>query len=104
MNQFVEYEGREQWVQMNYLRTGLEYIGKVKADGKTPIGNYHYFHPNGLPSINLQFDNNGKATGTWEFFNEYDQLTKRWYSRKMKMKKSKRFTIHLVNWHWNMFK
>lgn len=77
-DQYVPFEGKEQWVQMNYLKSHLEYIGKTKADKTTPIGNFYYFHSNGTPSMNLSFDNDGKPKGIWEFYNEYDgKLTKK---------------------------
>lgn len=71
-NQYINFEGEQQWVQVSYIKSHMEYLGKTKDDLKTPIGNYHYFHPSGLPSMTIQFDDNGKAVGTWEFYDEFD--------------------------------
>lgn len=70
-NQYMEFEGKKQFVNVEYEPQYFSGYGKVKADG-TPIGTFYYYHPNGSKRMNAYFDDNGKPTGSWEIFNMYN--------------------------------
>ncbi|HLP56297.1 MAG TPA: tetratricopeptide repeat protein [Fluviicola sp.] len=70
--QFMEFEGKEQEVYVEYDPKHFDGYGKVLADGVTPSGNFYYFHPNGSKRLIAHFDETGKPSGTWQFFNMYN--------------------------------
>ncbi|RTL60329.1 MAG: hypothetical protein EKK37_05690 [Sphingobacteriales bacterium] len=43
--------------------------GKYKADGNTPEGTWEFYYPAGNIKTKGSFDENGKRTGTWNFYN-----------------------------------
>jgi antitoxin component YwqK of YwqJK toxin-antitoxin module len=77
-NQYMEFEGKKQFIYVDYDFNNLDAIGKLGGlDGKTPTGNFYYYHPNGLLKMIAHLDDSGKPTGTWEIFNEYDGTIER---------------------------
>lgn len=73
-DQYMEFEGKMQDVYVEYTPSHLDAIGHVKdIKGQSkPIGNFYYYHPNGLLSMIAHFDDNGNAIGTWEIYNDFD--------------------------------
>lgn len=70
-NQFMEFEGEKQWVNVDYRSSHLEGIGR-QNDKKQTIGNYYIYHKNGLLKMRAQFGENEKPIGTWEVYNDFD--------------------------------
>ncbi|MDH4471248.1 MAG: hypothetical protein QE487_01500 [Fluviicola sp.] len=70
--QFMEFEGQEQEVYVEYDSKYFDGYGKVMADGVTPIGNFYYYHPNGSKRLIAHFDKTGKPSDSWQFFNMYN--------------------------------
>jgi uncharacterized protein len=69
--QYMEFEGKMQWVNVDYKPSHLEGIGKLN-DKKENIGNYLGYHNNGLLKMRAHFDDHGKSIGTWEIYNDFD--------------------------------
>ncbi len=75
--QFMEFEGKMQWVNVDYQPSHLAGIGK-QNDKKQVVGNYFIYHKNGLLKMLAQFGENEKQIGTWEVYNDYDgKITRR---------------------------
>lgn len=76
-DQFMEFEGKMQWVNVDYKPSHLEGIGK-QNDKKQVVGNYFIYHQNGLLKMLAQFGEGEKQIGTWEVYNDYDgKITRR---------------------------
>lgn len=70
---YMEFEGKRQKVNLNYSSAnGYSEIGVFAADGKTPIGNFYYYHENGLLKMIAHFDNKGNPIGKWEVWDNFD--------------------------------
>lgn len=63
----------EQRIKSNPIYTfsdgRLEGKGKYKADGETPEGNWEFYYAAGNIKTKGSFDENGKRTGNWSFYN-----------------------------------
>ena len=70
-NQFMEFEGKTQWVNVDYKASHLEGIG-IQNDKKQIIGNYLIYHKNGQLKMRAQFGEDQKEIGTWEVYNDFD--------------------------------
>ncbi len=71
--QYMEFEGKEQFIYANYAAKGLISLGHLGGpDGRTEVGNNYYYHPNGLLKMIAHLDEKGDPIGTWEIFNEFD--------------------------------
>lgn len=72
--QIMQFDGSTQEVYADYNPSYLEAIGHIKMVNKEPIpfGTFNYFHPNGSLKMVAHFTDNGKATGTWEIYNNFD--------------------------------
>ncbi|TSJ40155.1 toxin-antitoxin system YwqK family antitoxin [Fluviicola chungangensis] len=76
-DQFMEFEGKMQWVNVDYQPSHLEGIG-IMNDKKQVVGNYFIYHKNGLLKMRAQFGEDQKQIGTWEIYNDYDgKITRR---------------------------
>lgn len=75
-DQYILFEGKVQFVNVEYDPSYFKGVGIVKEDN-TPIGNFYYYHPNGSKRMNCHFDDAGNPSGTWEIFNMYNGFLER---------------------------
>ena len=75
-SRYMEYEGKMQWVEVDYSGSRMSSIGLSVVDPKTgkksPKGNYYYYHPNGMLRMVAHVDESGKPIGKWQIYNDFD--------------------------------
>ena len=75
---YMEFEGKRQKVNLNYNSAkGYSEIGVLAADGQTPVGNFYYYHENGLLKMIAHFDDKGNPIGKWEVWDNFDGVLER---------------------------
>jgi uncharacterized protein len=68
-NKFLEFEGKKQFVKVEYGSNGIDAMGKVDSEG-SPRGAWYFYYPSGSLKMIAHFDENGEATKQWEIKNE----------------------------------
>ncbi len=80
-NRYMNFEGKPQYVTVDYSGARLTSIGLSSVDPKTGQktvkGNFYYYFPNGMLKMVAHVDDKGNPIGKWKINNEFDGKTER---------------------------
>jgi len=76
--QYMEFEGKKQFVSVDYSRATFSSIG-LYADpaNKIPVGNHYSYYKNGTRELLAHYNDKGEPVGKWEIYNMYDGAKER---------------------------